>query len=186
MKIKITKKMVAGNGLYLSPNWISNGHWIVRRSCVENAALFASPETVKAAALGPAGMRVEEMSDQGSDNIAARAKEGHAEALTFEPTGWEFVHRRDANHAAYCSTRGGLVALYNADYASALGDLGPFLVSPTSQGAMYILGEDGEVLALVMGMRAPAPGKPWNEGVWVDTSDDTAAAAQIRNAKGTQ
>lgn len=186
MKIKITKKTVAGNGLYLAPSWISNGHWIVRRSCLENEALFASPETVKAAALGPAGMRVEEMSDQSIARIADRALEGRAEALTFEPTGWERAQRRGPNRAAYRSTRGGLLSLFNADYASALGNLGPFLVSPTSPSAMYILGEDGEVLALVMAMESPAPGEPWNEGVWMDTSDYTVAAAQIRNAKVTK
>lgn len=50
--MKITKKALGGSRFYYGLGWVSNGHYMVPLSRVENAALFSgSPEAV-AAALG--------------------------------------------------------------------------------------------------------------------------------------
>ena len=50
--MKITKKALGGSRFYYGLGWVSNGHYLVPLSRVENAALFSgSPEAV-AAALG--------------------------------------------------------------------------------------------------------------------------------------
>ena len=47
--MKLTKKLFAFQPtLYISPSWISNGHFAVKRGIVENAALFTTEETALA------------------------------------------------------------------------------------------------------------------------------------------
>lgn len=46
--MKVDKKTVNGQPVGLSDYYISNGHWLVRRSSVDNASMFASDATVKA------------------------------------------------------------------------------------------------------------------------------------------
>ena len=43
--MKLTKKDIAsGVGLSYSPEWISNGHWMVKRELISNYDQFATPE----------------------------------------------------------------------------------------------------------------------------------------------
>lgn len=69
--MKITKKALAGHRCTFGNGWISNGHYAVPLSRVENAGIFAgSPETA-AAALGVD--RVETLSEGAIDRILAGA-----------------------------------------------------------------------------------------------------------------
>jgi hypothetical protein len=79
--MKITKKALAGHRCAFGNGWVSNGHWAVSLSNVENAGIFAgSPETA-AAALGVD--RVETLSEGAIDRILAAVD--RAEPFTVSP-----------------------------------------------------------------------------------------------------
>ena len=42
--IKLTKKLIDGQDLIVTPNWVSNGHWALRRLLLENEYVLADPE----------------------------------------------------------------------------------------------------------------------------------------------
>ncbi|HEY2930874.1 MAG TPA: hypothetical protein VGK99_03940 [Acidobacteriota bacterium] len=47
-QITLKKKHFAGGSVYLTPGWISNGHWAIKRTWIKNNAVFASADTVSA------------------------------------------------------------------------------------------------------------------------------------------
>lgn len=84
--MKITKKALAGHRCTFGNGWVSNGHYAVRLSNVENAGVFAgSPETA-AAALGVD--KVETLGEGAIDRILAavdRAEPFTVSTLTHAP-----------------------------------------------------------------------------------------------------
>ena len=51
--VKLTKKLAAlDRGLYISPSWVSNGSWLIRRALLSNPDLLDSPDSVILSALG--------------------------------------------------------------------------------------------------------------------------------------
>jgi len=46
--MKLNKKDLRNREIYLSPSYISNMHWMVALSCVENRDLFKTPDLVEA------------------------------------------------------------------------------------------------------------------------------------------
>lgn len=74
--MKITKKSLAGKRCTFGDGWVSNGHWAVRLSRVENSGIFAgSPETA-AAALGISPETVNTFGTAGAvDRIIARVSQ---------------------------------------------------------------------------------------------------------------
>ena len=78
--MKITKKALAGQRCTFGNGWVSNGHYAVRLSNVENSGIFSgSPETA-AAALGIAAGRVENFR---SDDAVSRILAGISQAEPF-------------------------------------------------------------------------------------------------------
>lgn len=78
--MKITKKALAGHRCMFGNGWVSNGHYAVRLSNVENFGIFSgSPETA-AAALGIAAGKVENFR---SDDAVSRILAGISQAEPF-------------------------------------------------------------------------------------------------------
>lgn len=82
--MKITKKSLAGKRCTFGEGWVSNGHWAVRLSRVENSGIFAgSPETA-AAALGVAEGEVDTFGTAGAVDRILSAVD-RAEPFTVTP-----------------------------------------------------------------------------------------------------
>lgn len=82
--MKITKKALAGHRCTFGEGWVSNGHWAVRLSRVENSGIFAgSPETA-AAALGVAEGEVDTFGTAGAVDRILSAVD-RAEPFTVSP-----------------------------------------------------------------------------------------------------
>lgn len=50
--IKLAKKDLKGETIFLSPSYISNGHWMIKRWLAENAVLLKTEDSIKAFAGG--------------------------------------------------------------------------------------------------------------------------------------
>lgn len=59
--MKLTKRLVkSGSGIRYSSEWISNGHWAVKRELIDNKEQFTTPEAIIAAF----GMSVEDINEK--------------------------------------------------------------------------------------------------------------------------
>lgn len=173
--MKITKRLINKSGLVLSPGWVSNGHWLVRRSRVGNNALLADLATARAAGLASDHYGNQEVdTDDHAERITTPCRHHVKSAVRFRSTGWT---RKDGGEA--WSSDGGALVLLNADYAAALASLGDLLMVPECSDRLFVAGEDGEVDAIVMPMTPPAPGVRFDLGTWLDFR---AAGAEQRVA----
>lgn len=46
--VRLNKKDLKGETIFLSPSYVSDGQWMIALSCVENRALFKTPDLIEA------------------------------------------------------------------------------------------------------------------------------------------
>ncbi len=120
--MKITKKALAGHRCTFGNGWVSNGHYAVRLSAVENAGIFAgSPETAAAAL----GVNVSEVDTFGNVDAMPRILSAidRAEPFTVSPLSHAPEARRYARtpetRLAFSSS--GAVLALDRSYCALLG-----------------------------------------------------------------
>lgn len=159
--MKITKKALAGHRCTFGNGWVSNGHYAVRLSNVENAGIFAgSPETA-AAALGVD--KVETLGEGAIDrHLAAvdRAEPFTVSTLTHAP---ELGRYRRTPETRLAFSASGAVLALDRSYCALLGiepgtilwarpDCAAFLgASPHSEERPAV----DEIAAVLMPVRLP-------------------------------
>jgi len=114
--MKLTKKLFAfHSSLYVSPSWISNGHFAVKRAIVDNAALF----TTEATALATVGKGVR-FTERDTDQVFQSWVDATRTAWTVTA----FLYDSNAKRCRIIQSGSGVIALLDSDYCELL-DIGP-------------------------------------------------------------
>ena len=110
--MKLSKKYFTfHSSLYLSPNWISNGHFAVKRGIVENAALF----TTEATALATVGKGVR-FTERDTDDV-------FQSWIDATRTAWyvtDFLYESAGKTCRVVQSAPGVIALIDRDYCELL------------------------------------------------------------------
>lgn len=141
--IKITKKLIANERLLIHPSWVSNGHWLIRKDCVSNSALFASADTAAAAFQTRHGAL--DLQDDAAERLITPLRDAEQNSIALVRTVWT----DDRGRALYRAANGRLLVLLNGDYAGAIEELGTLLISPVRSDVVFVA-SGGEVIALLM------------------------------------
>lgn len=162
-QIKVTKALANGNGLIVSPGWITNGHWMLKRSRVTNQALLTSAETVEAC-----GIPVSSSTKRVSDGVAEDSALEDIAILSDASAPYEFtvsewikdMGAQPDTAPAYRSVplrkltaEDGAVTYLNAKYAAGIGiEVGDVLYSTHKDGLAALRSEDSTLV--IMSVRA--------------------------------
>jgi hypothetical protein len=142
--MKLTKKLFAfHSSLYVSPTWISNGHFAVKRAIVDNAALF----TTEAAALATVGKGVR-FTERDTDEIFRSWVDATRTAWTVT----EFLYDSGAKRCRIVQSGAGVIALLDVEYCELL-DIGPgdTIYNGTVDGSgPFLDGDTGENLTCIL------------------------------------
>jgi len=114
--MKLTKKLFAfHSSLHVSPTWISNGHFAVKRTTVDNVALF----TTEAAALATVGKGVR-FTERDTDEVFQSWVDATRTAWTVT----EFLYDSGTKRCRIVQSGAGVIALLDVEYCELL-DIGP-------------------------------------------------------------
>lgn len=142
--MKLTKKLFAfHSSIHVSPTWISNGHFAVKRSIVDNVALF----TTEAAALATVGKGVH-FTARDTDEIFR----SWVDATRTPWTVTEFLYDSGRKRCRIVQSGAGVIALLDVEYCELLGIMpsriiyngtvdgsGPFADGDTGDDLTWIL-----------------------------------------------
>lgn len=88
--MKLDKKVLNGGRLMILPEYVMNGHWLVRRELIENGAILDAPEAAIAAALRIDETDVERIDGERAANMTAHVIPRGANWLPARDTGLEW------------------------------------------------------------------------------------------------